>query len=119
MKLLADQDVYGATVALLRSLGHDVVTVRELGMARGSDLELLEQARDLQRIFITRDRDFGALVFLGGSRVGVIYLRMTPSQVRAVHLELERVLASYSEGELRAAFAVVEAGSHRIRRLPH
>jgi len=59
---------------------------------------------------VTRDRDFGGLVFVRGMRVGVVYLRMLPSTQNSVHDELRRVLETYSEGELMKAFVVVEPG---------
>lgn len=34
MKFLADQDAYAVTIRLLDNLGHDVVRVAELGMAK-------------------------------------------------------------------------------------
>jgi predicted nuclease of predicted toxin-antitoxin system len=115
MKFLADQDVYATTVKLLRDLGHDVVTASELGMAQAEDTELLRVAHEQDRIFVTRDRDYGGLVFVQGSGPGVIYLRLLPSTLRAVHSELERVLALYSEQELQGSFIVVEPGRHRKR----
>ena len=45
MRLLADQDVYAATVQYLRGLGLDVVTAAERGMSRSEDAELLRIAR--------------------------------------------------------------------------
>ncbi len=69
------------------------------------------------RIFVTRDRDFGALVFIRDLGVGVVYLRMVPSTIDAVHQELEKLLTLHSEDELRQAFVVVEAGRHRFRKL--
>ncbi len=65
---------------------------------------------------MTRDRDFGALVFVQGSGPGVIYLRVLPSTQNAVHAELDRVLTLYSEQELQASFVVIEPGRHRIRK---
>ncbi|MCO6459506.1 MAG: DUF5615 family PIN-like protein [Pirellulaceae bacterium] len=52
---------------------------------------MLRVAHEQGRIFVTRDRDFGALVFVRGSGSGVVYLRMLPSTQNAVHAELERV----------------------------
>jgi predicted nuclease of predicted toxin-antitoxin system len=74
-------------------------------------------AHEQGRIFVTRDRDLGALVFVQGSGPGVIYLRILPSTQNTVHVELERVLTLYSEQELRASFVVIEPGRHRIRKL--
>ena len=117
MKFLADQDVYGLTVKYLQSLGHDVIPVGQLGLSQAEDPELLRIAREQDRILVTRDRDFGALVFLEGQGPGVIYVRVLPSTQNAVHAELARVLTLYHEAELRESFIVVEPGRHRIRRI--
>jgi predicted nuclease of predicted toxin-antitoxin system len=117
MKFLLDHDVYAVTAQLLRGLGHDVVTVAEIGLVQADDLELLDAARQQQRIFVTRDRDFGALVFVQAMGPGVLYLRMLPSTQGAVHRELERVLRRYSEDELAKGFVVIEPGRHRYRRI--
>jgi predicted nuclease of predicted toxin-antitoxin system len=117
MKFLTDQDVYATTVRFLNGLGHDVVTAAQLGLARAQDAELLRVAQQQGRIFVTRDRDFGGLVFVQGGGAGVIYLRISPSTVNAVHAELERVLTLYPEQELQGSFLVIEPGRHRIRRL--
>jgi predicted nuclease of predicted toxin-antitoxin system len=115
---LLDQDVYAVTARFLAGLAHDVVQVGQIGLSQASDEELLAVAQEQRRIFITRDRDFGALVFVKVLGSGVLYLRMLPSTQDSVHMELERVLRSHSEEELRKAFVVVEAGVHRFRRLP-
>ena len=117
MKFLADQDVYGLTVRFLIGLGHDVVPVAQVGLAKADDSELLRVAHQQSRIFVTRDRDFGALVFVQGKGPGVIYLRVLPSTQGAVHAELARVLTLYSEQELAASFIVIEPNRHRIRKL--
>lgn len=85
MKFFTDQDVYASTVRFLRSSGHDVITAYEAGLSRSDDRELLREAGKLNRIFVTRDRDFGALVFTEKLGKGVIYLRILPSTQNAVH----------------------------------
>ena len=92
MRFLTDQDVYVATSRFLSGLGHDVVTAAQLGLAQAKDAELLRVAQEQCRIFVTRDRDFGGLVFVHGGGAGVIYLRMLLSTQNAVHIEFERVL---------------------------
>jgi len=117
MKFLADQDVYAVTIGFLRDLGHDVLTAGQLGMAKAKDFQLLRTAHDQGRIFTTRDRDFGALVFVQASGPGVIYLRILPSTQKAVHTELARVLTLYTQELLQSSFVVVEPGRHRIRKV--
>ena len=116
MNFFIDHDVYAVTVNFLRTLGHDVVTASERGMSGSSDSDLLKFAQFESRVFVTRDRDFGNLVFVDRLGTGVVYLRIPPSTLQAVHLELERVLSLYSEVILLASFVVVEPGRHRVRR---
>lgn len=118
MKLLLDQDIFAKTRRFLEELGHDVIPVAQLGLAQASDTDLLKKSEELSRIFVTRDRDFGGLVFVSGLGAGVIYLRMLPSTQEAVHHELGRVLKIYSAEKLKAAFMVVEPGRHRFRKIP-
>lgn len=118
MKFLLDQDVYAVTVRFISSLGHDVVLVAQIGLSQADDEDVLKTAQEQGRIFVTRDRDFGNLVFVKALGAGVLYLRILPSTQHAVHDELERVLKMYPEDELKKAFVVIEPGGHRFRRLP-
>lgn len=115
MRFLIDQDVYATTVRFVKDLGHDVLQVAELGLSQEEDTALIIKAQEDNRIFITRDRDFGGLIFIKGLGAGVIYLRMLPSNKSAVHKELERILASYPEDDIKKSFIVVEPGRHRFR----
>ncbi len=115
MRFLLDQDDSAITARFLNDLGHDAVAVATIGRSRATDSELLRVAAEKERILVTRDKDFGALVFVRELRVGVIYLRVGASSLGVIHHELNRILASYSERELRQAFVVVEPGRHRFR----
>jgi len=117
MKLLLDQDVYEVTARFLVSLGMDVIRVAEIGFSTASDQENLGKASELGRIFVTRDRDYGNLVFVRQIRSGVIYLRVLPANIDEVHAELGRVLEMYDHNTLSAAFVVVEARRHRFRKI--
>ena len=85
MRFLLDQDVYGITAQFLGDLGHDVVQVAEIGLARAADEEILNIAQEQSRILVTRDRDYGNLVFVQALGAGVLYLRILPSTQNAVH----------------------------------
>lgn len=56
-------------------------------------------------------------MFVGHLSTGVVYLRLSPASLDAVHAELVRVLEAYPEERLREAFVVVEPGRHRFRQL--
>ena len=119
MKFLLDQDVYALTERFLREQGYDVVTASELGLSHAQDLDLLKVAGEQKRIFVTRDRDYGNLVFVHHAGSGVIYLRILPSDMDEVHVELKKVLETYSEDALAKSFVVVEKGRYRIRKIDY
>jgi predicted nuclease of predicted toxin-antitoxin system len=116
MRFLLDQDVYAITARFLSDAGHDVVLVSRIGLSQASDEEILRTAQEQNRILVTRDRDYGNLVFVRAIGYGVLYLRVLPSTVNSVHDELARVTQSYSEKELVGAFVVVESYGHRFRK---
>jgi predicted nuclease of predicted toxin-antitoxin system len=119
MRLLVDQDIYKITIDYLREWGHDLLTVKEIGLQQASDDDLLKKAQGENRLFITRDKGFGGLVFLNKVlSTGVILLRMTPGSAEEEHRELLRLLGEHGEDELKKAFCVVEPHRHRIRHLP-
>ena len=120
MRFLTDHDVYGTTVRFLGHLGHDVITAAEANLSQREDQDVLAAASSQHRILVSRDRDFGGLVFASqsGSASGVIYVRALPSTQDSVHAELKRVLEHHTEEELLGAFVVVGPGRHRIRKLP-
>jgi predicted nuclease of predicted toxin-antitoxin system len=117
MKFLIDQDVYVVTIRFLRELGHDVVLASELGMSRVDDDVLLHTAHEQERIFVTRDRDYGNLVFVKAFGAGVIYLRILPALATVVHRELKTILESYTADELKKSFVTIDVNGHRIRRI--
>ena len=119
MRFLLDQDVYAKTIRFLQDAGHDLVRVSELGLSRASDTTILQTAQAQNRILITRDRDYGNLVFVQSLGTGVIYLRILPATLADVHTELNRVITTYSEEALSKAFVVVSQGGHRFRPLPN
>jgi predicted nuclease of predicted toxin-antitoxin system len=116
MRLLLDQDVYAVTAKFLLDAGHDVILVAQIGLSQASDEEILKTAQEQNRILITRDRDYGNLVFVRAIGSGVIYLRALPNTVNKIHNELVRVLETYPEVELVGAFVVVEPDGHRFRK---
>ncbi|WP_413201402.1 DUF5615 family PIN-like protein, partial [Nostoc piscinale] len=62
MKFLADMGISLRTIFWLRSGGHDVVHLRDEGLQRLPDNEILVKARTEGRILLTVDLDFAQLL---------------------------------------------------------
>jgi predicted nuclease of predicted toxin-antitoxin system len=72
---LADENIHLDVVAFLRSEGHDVLYAGE-GLIGSSDTVLLQLALSQNRVVITHDKDFGAMVIARREpMIGVIFLR--------------------------------------------
>ena len=63
------------------------------------DGRIPSESHERDRILVTRDRDFGRLVFAEERAVGILFLRVTPLVLKAVHEELARVLDEHTHAE--------------------
>lgn len=119
MNFVADAGISPRTVEFLREQGHDVVHIRDIGMQRAKDSEILELARSQDRIVLTFDLDFGDLLALGLSdKPSTIIFRLDDETADSVNTNLLTVLAQ-TESDLRdGALILVQAFRYRVRRLP-
>ncbi len=62
MKFLADMGISQKTVEWLRNQGHDLVHLREQGLQRLADEDILMKAKTEERIILTMDLDFTNLL---------------------------------------------------------
>jgi len=115
MKILANENIAGDIVALLRTNGHDVLWVKT-DFPGADDDTVLAPASLEQRLLITFDKDFGELVFARGKDAshGVVLFRIdlpSPSVAAA------KVLAALeSRSDWTGHFSVVD--NSRIRMVP-
>jgi len=119
MKLLADVGISMATVHALRQQGHDIVHLREQGLQRLPDPEIMEKARAEGRIVLTFDLDFADLLALGVSdSPSVVIFRLRDETPASVNPRLLEVLDERSKELEKGALIVVEDSRYRMRRLP-
>ena len=119
MNFLADMGVSMSTVSALRSLGHSMVHLREQGLMRMADPDIVAKARSESRIVLTFDLDFGEIMALSGNTSpSVILFRMRNQTPRVVTPRLLRVIQECEEQLFTGAFVTVEDYGYRLRRLP-
>ena len=119
MKFLADMGVSTLTVAWLRKQGHDALHVRERGMQRAADVDILALAAQEQRIVLTMDLDFGYLLAAGGVNApSVILFRLSDERAEFVNSRLTEVFACCTDSLERGAIVSVSDTTIRSRHLP-
>ena len=114
MNFLADEGVDRSIVDGLRKLDFDVYYV--VDEVRSLDDEtILQLAEKEQRILITRDKDFGELVFrLGQVHAGVILVRLDGYDTNE-RADIVCKLVDQYQNQLPHSFAVIQKGIIRIR----
>ena len=119
MKLILDQGLPRSAAALLRDSGIDAVHTGELGLATAEDSEILEFARSDDRVVVTLDADFHALIALSGA-IGpsVIRVRVEGLRAEALAILLQRILNAWTEDLEMGCMLTVQSDRIRTRRLP-
>ncbi|MFZ5469314.1 MAG: DUF5615 family PIN-like protein [Myxococcota bacterium] len=119
MKLLCDLHISPITVEELRRAGHDVLRATDRLAPTAPDEALLALARAEERILVSQDQDFGALLAASGAaRPSVINLRIPFPRIERINAALRATLTLAAEALTRGAVVVVEERRVRIRRLP-
>ncbi len=120
MKFVVDMNISPLWVDHLNDSGYDAVHWSNIGPAYARDDQIVDWAREHERIILTGDLDFGTmLVASGASQPSVVQLRSAltlPSYIgRFVVEAIRRAKADLLSG----ALLTIKAGRTRIRVLPH
>jgi predicted nuclease of predicted toxin-antitoxin system len=120
MRFLVDQCLSPDFAVVLAEAGHDVVHVRDLGMQRAGDPEVLDLARRDDRVLVSADTDFGTLMAQGGATRPsvVIFRRATGRRPVAQAGLLIANLPAMAEALDEGSVVVLEEARLRLRRLP-
>jgi len=120
VRFLVDQNLSRRVAAALRAAGHDVLHTSEVELSTASDAAIADRAVAEERVVVSADTDFGALLAANGAeRPSVLLFRLrSPRRGEAIAgiivANLDEVAADLDAG----AIVVLEDERVRIRRLP-
>jgi predicted nuclease of predicted toxin-antitoxin system len=116
VKIKVDENIGRSGAALLRNAGHDVVTVREQGLAGAADEVVFQACLEEGRTLITLDRDFGQIPrFPPKQTAGVVILELGgPASVNLLHDRLRDVLTLAAIRAVKGELWIVEPGRVRV-----
>lgn len=114
LKILLDQGLPRTAASLLRERGWDVQHVSERGMSKAEDAAIIALAKQEQRMVVTLDADFHALLAVSGATSpSILRIRMEGLKAEQVASLVERVLALVSD-ELKQG-AMVTLADEKVR----
>ena len=119
MKLLLDQGLPRTAAEALGHVGFDAVHTGAIGLAKASDEDILERARQEGETVVTLDADFHALLALSNAPApSVIRVRIEGLRGPEICAVVSRVVAACEADLLAGAMVTVDSHSIRVRRLP-
>lgn len=103
----------------LCAAGHDAVHVADLGLSAAEDAVILERGREDDRVVVTLDADFHALLALDGAAgPSVIRIRIEGLRAAAVARWVLAVVEACASDLEKGAAITVQGDRIRLRRLP-
>jgi predicted nuclease of predicted toxin-antitoxin system len=104
---------------LLSEAGIDTIHVAEIGLSAADDTDILQRARDDERVVVTLDADFHALLALSAATSpSVIRIRIERLRAQALTNLLLTVIGEIADDLEQGVVVTVEPSRVRLRRLP-
>lgn len=116
MNFVVDEGVDLQIVVSLRNKGHNVLYIAEISSGITDDLVLI-YANEQNRILMTRDKDFGEMVYRDKKvHSGIILNRLFELHSEKKAELIIKIIEEFGE-ELIGSFTVIQPGKIRIRKL--
>jgi len=117
LKFLLDADMPRSSAKLMRSLGYDIEDVRDIGLRRAKDEEIVRYALKNNRIIITRNVGFGSTLRYPKHPGAIIIRLLYNFTSREINERLKNFLTSVNEDEIKNSIIIVELTRYRRRPL--
>ena len=113
--ILADENIHGTIIQILRDAGFDVISVRELSSG-AKDEVIIQMAQQNGYVLLTEDKDFGEWIFAHHVKdLSVLFLRYSFQEFKSIANVLVKIL----ENKIldRPFFATITTNKIRVRKL--
>src|SRR5215204_2115844 len=98
MKFVLDMGISPRVAKFLLTHGHDAIHLFDVQLSRAADPDNIEFARQSERIILTHDLDFGALMAISGERLpSVMIFRLTDMKPANVNQYLEVAITKHAD----------------------
>jgi len=120
VRLLLDANLSPKVAQLLKGAEHDAIHVADIGLLSASDPEIMDVAARENRVLLTADSDFGALLAVGSLAAPSVLLLRSADHLRPAEQAalIAANLPSIAEDLEKGAMASLTRERLRVRALP-
>ncbi|MDE0484281.1 MAG: DUF5615 family PIN-like protein [Candidatus Poribacteria bacterium] len=119
LRFLVDMNLSPKTVTNLQQHGWDILRVSQVLPMDAEDSEILEFARQHNRVIITQDLDFSSLLALGGhEKPSLITFRLSVPDPEIITQKLLELLPQIANRLAEGCAITIDDRKVRVRRLP-
>lgn len=117
MNFLIDASLPRSTKAVIESLGHDAVDVRDILPPASSDADIASIALDKNRVIITRDFDFANILLYPPEKYpGIIVLKLRALKPAEINRLIELFLTTTSSETILHSLIILEPTRYRVKK---
>lgn len=117
MKIFANENLFEPIIDYLRSLGNDVLSIRDCGLSGISDDEVYEMACKENRVIITMDKDFARIFRFPPQRCGgIVVAKIYKRPVDETLTIFRKYYQSIKAEDVKENLVIITPEGVRIRR---
>ena len=117
MKMFANENLFDPVIDYLRSIGHDVLSLREAGLSGISDDEVFQLACKEKYVIITMDKDFSRIFrFPPESCGGIIVVKIYRRTVDETLNIFKKLFEEIKEEDIKNNLVIIAPEGIRTRR---
>ena len=119
LRFLVDMNLSPSIVTDLQQQRWDILRVSQVLPMDAEDFEILEFARQQNRVIITQDLDFSSLLALGGyEKPSLITFRLSVPEPETITRKLLELLPHIEDRSAEGCAVTIDDRRVRVRRLP-
>ena len=117
MKIFANENLFEPIIDYLRSLGNDVLSIRDCGLSGISDDEVYEKACKENMVIITMDKDFTRIFRFPPERCGgIVVAKLYKRPVNETLAIFQKYYQSIKKEDIKKNLVIITPEGVRIRR---
>ncbi len=117
MKIFANENLFEPIIDYLRSLGNDVLSIRDCGLSGISDDEVYEKACMENRVIVTMDKDFTRIFRFPPEKCGgIVVAKLYKKPVNETLAIFKKYYQSIKDEDIKKNLVIITPEGVRIRR---